>query len=257
MSSLKKNLNLFWVLSRMHLRTSDYRSLLGAMWSFAGPLLTFAVLYFIFVDRFGQHISSFSLKLFVGIFVLNFFLNVIQLTMHAFVCSRDIVINSLTPSEILLTAPLSVPVYKFTVEMGLCMAIGLFQGKFAPADLGWVLGLMAALLFMGWGLGLILAVLNSMASDVGEIWQRISPLLFFVTPIFYYLNMLSPWGGFAVYWLNPLTPFVLSFQEKLGGGGVPCWSPFTLWQALFLALAFSAGGYRYFKRYEKRLMEGG
>ena len=134
MSPFKANLNLLKVLMRMHLRSSDYRTLLGALWSLAGPLLTFAVLYFIFVDRFGRGITLFSLKLLTGVIVIQFLMAVIQITMNAMRQSRDVVVDSLTPSEVFLAAPLVVPLLKFIVEIGLCLALAVSFGVFHAAN---------------------------------------------------------------------------------------------------------------------------
>ncbi len=128
MDRIKNHLNLLRVLMRMHLRSSDYRTFLGALWSLAGPLLTFGVFYFIFIDRFGRGITLFSLKLLTGVIVIQFFMAVIQITMNAMRQSRDVVVDSLTPSEVFLAAPLVVPLLKFIVEIGLCLVLAAFSG---------------------------------------------------------------------------------------------------------------------------------
>jgi len=255
MSPFKANLNLLKVLMRMNLRSSDYRTLLGALWSLAGPLLTFAVLYFIFVDRFGRGITLFSLKLLTGVIVIQFLMAVIQITMNAMRQSRDVVVDSLTPSEVFLAAPLVVPLLKFIVEIGLCLALAVSSGVFHAANVLALLILSFLFLLLSVGAGLYLGVLNSLAADVGEIWQRIQPILLFVCPVFYSLDMLSPWGRWVVYWLNPATSFLISYQTLISGHPVPGFSAWTMVRAaLYAAVVFSTG-YAFFKKFEKQIME--
>lgn len=255
MNGLKNNLNLLRVLTRMHLRSSDYRTFLGALWSLVGPLLTFAVLYFIFVDRFGSGITLFSLKLLTGVVVIQFFLAVVQITMNAIRQSRDVVVDSLTPSEVLLAAPLMVPLLKFVVEISLCIVLAVSYGVFHPANILGLLILSFLFLILSVGVGLYLGVLNSLAADVGEIWQRIQPIFLFVSPVFYSLDMLSPWSQLAVYWLNPAASFLISYQSLISGSPVPCFSAWTMVRAALYAAVIFSTGYVFFKKFEKQIME--
>ncbi len=255
MDRFKKNLNLLSVLTRMHLRSSDYRTFLGALWSLVGPLLTFAVLYFIFTDRFGRGISLFSLKLLTGVIVIQFLSGVIHLTMNAMRQSREIVQDCLAPSEVLIAAPLAVPLLKFLVEISLCVLTAEACGAFHVSNIPVLLAMIFLFLILSAGVGLYLGVLNSLAADVGEIWLRIEPLMLFVSPIFYSVDMLSPWGRWAVTWLNPVTPFIVSFQTLISGQRVPYFSSWTmLWAVVYAAVIF-ATGYVFFKKFEKQIME--
>lgn len=255
MNRFKNNLNLLKVLTRMHLRSSDYRTFLGALWSLAGPLLTFAVLYFIFIDRFGRGITLFSLKLLTGVVVVQFFLAVIQITMNAMRQSRDVVVDSLTPSEVFLAAPLAVPLLKFLVEIALCLGLAASYGVFHTANILGLLILIFLYLILSAGVGLYLGVLNSLAADVGEIWQRIQPIMLFVCPVFYSLDMLSPWGRWAVDWLNPAASFMISFQSLISGHAVPGFSAWTMVRAALYAAVIFGTGYAFFKKLEKQIME--
>ncbi len=255
MDRFKKNLNLLSVLTRMHLRSSDYRTFLGALWSFVGPLLTFAVLYLIFAARFGQGISLFSLKLLTGVIVIHFFSSVIQVILNAMRQSREIVQDCLAPSEVLMAAPLAVPFLKFLVEIGLCVLTAVFCGVFSPVNLPALVGMVFLFLMFSAGAGLWLGVLNGLAADVGEIWLRIEPLMLFVSPIFYSVDMLSPWGRWAVTWLNPVTPFLVSFQALIAGQGTPALGLKTVLHAVSYAGMIFGAGYILFKKFERHLIE--
>lgn len=248
-------LNLFIVQSRAQLRSSDYHSFMGALWSIMGPILTFAVLYFIFVERFGAHISQFPAKLFASVILLTFFHRLISATMVSLSYSQSIIHDSLTPSECLLLSGLTVPIIKYAVEMTLCVLVtSCFILHQAPC-LHRLVSISVTFVFMAVGLGLLIGTLNALASDAGEIWGNLSPLFMFISPIFYSMDMLSPWARTLVLWLNPMTPFLLWLQSTIANKPVPYFSPYTFLQAGGTGLFFFITGYFFFKKFEKQMAE--
>jgi len=228
---------------------------MGALWSFIGPLITFVILYFIFVERFGKQIDFFPLKLLTGIILIKFFNSVIQICMTAVSQCRNITLNSLTPSEIHILSPMIVPIIKLGVELSLCVGIALCLGLFRLLHLPMILIAMALFLMLSVGIGLFLASLNSLAHDVGEIWSALAPLLFFLSPIFYSFNMLSPWAQTILYWMNPLSSYILCFQYLIVGQPIPLFSHGTLLQIIVYAFVALSIGYLFFKKLEKQILE--
>lgn len=239
----------------MHYRTSDYQSLLGALWSFIGPALTFVILYFIFVDRLGSQIPYFPLKLLIGITLTAFFKNTVQVAIQAVMQGQNLALTSTMPAEISLFAALTVPSLKFAVEVLLSIGIAVCLGLFQWWELALLLPAAIFLWMLATGFGLILGTLNALARDVGEIWDALSPMLIFLTPVFYSLDMLSPWARHSLYWLNPLSSFVLSFQHALVGGGIPYFLHTTPLIGFGYGLFFFVFGLLCFRRLQKIIVE--
>jgi ABC-type polysaccharide/polyol phosphate export permease len=242
------------------MRTNDYRTFLGALWSLLGPVLTFSVLYFIFIDRFGRDVSLFSLKLLAGVIAVNFFNAVVHILMNAVRVSREVAVDCLVPSEVFIAAPLIVPVTKFCVEMGLCLAVAFVMGALRPSNIPFIFLNAVFFCVLASGLALILGVLNFLAADVGEIWTRLEAILLFVTPVFYSLNALSlnalsPWAGKLVLWINPLTPFILNFQSLVSGEVVPGFSSRVIAMGIIDAFVIFGIGYAMLKKFEKQILE--
>lgn len=255
MHKLYRAFNLTRVLSKAQLRSSDYNSILGILWSLMGPLLNFSVMYFIFVERLGKNIPNFALKLFIGIICLSFFQLVVNTVMNSVSDARYIVQNSLTPAESFIIAQLTVPVLKFCVEISLCLGLTLLL-KPLPIYLFLELALCGTLLFLlAIGIGLLIGTLACFVGDIKEIWVYLSPLLNFLSPVFYSLDMLSETARNAVYWLNPLAPFIMSFQSLITGSSVPLFTSRTLYLAAGLSLFYFLAGYLYYKKMEKQLVE--
>jgi len=247
--------NLLAVLCRQHLRTSDYRSAAGALWSFAGPMLVFSVTYFIFVDRFGKQIPYFALTLLTGIIALSFFSNSVSYLIRFFRSNRDTLVNSQAPGEILLLAHLFVPLLKFITEISLCLIVAFFLGILSPAGFLGTLTLIPFFVLLALGVGLYLAVLGTLAGDIEEIWMVVAHTLIFITPIFYQMPMISPWARFLILYLNPVTPFILSFQALITSQQVPAFHEGTLFQAAAYAAAAFLIGWTTYKKMGKQVVE--
>jgi len=238
----------------MNFRTSDYKSFMGALWSFLNPALTFIVTYALFQDRFGKQIPYFTLHLLSGIIVLSAFKVIVEHTIPFLERNRAILINSKTPSEILLFSSMVVPCLKFLIEISLCAGIGLFLGVLKIQNLPLIYLLYLCLIPMAIGFGLILLSLHSYAGDVLEIWHILSQLLYFVSPMFYTLDMLSPWSRAVILYVNPITPFMLSYQSLITGNA-PYFSGYTILRAIACSVIIFAIGYRSFKNIEMEQIE--
>jgi len=83
----------------------------------------------------------------------------------------------------------------------------------------------------------------------------LSPMLIFLTPVFYSLDMLSPWARKSLYWLNPLSSFVLSFQHALVGGDIPYFWSTTPLIGFTYGFLFFAFGLLCFRRLQKIIVE--
>jgi len=80
-----------------------------------------------------------------------------------------------------------------------------------------------------------------------------SRLLFFATPVFYTLDSLGPVARRAVYWLNPVTPFVLAFRNVFLAG--EALDLVVHAHALALGVAYFVVGYGVFLRWESLAVE--
>jgi ABC-type polysaccharide/polyol phosphate export permease len=212
--------DLFVAMVRMHYQANDYRFFLGFLWSFIGPVITFLALYLVFRPNFGAGVPSFGLRLLVGVLALNFFLSVVGITTNAVFAIREMVMNTRISCALLLVAPLCIPVLKFAVEMSICVVYGVWQGGMSVSGVIHLFTIAGFFCVFSFGVGLCLGIFNGLAADIGEIWQRIIPLFYCVTPIFYSLDTLGGQTKRLITYWNPLTFFVLGFQRAVAGPSV-------------------------------------
>jgi len=75
-----------------------------------------------------------------------------------------------------------------------------------------VIPVLVGLLALTLGVGLLGALAYCFVRDVEHLWGLATRLLLFVSPVFYDLSSLSPIPRGLIYWVNPVTPFLVAFR---------------------------------------------
>jgi ABC-type polysaccharide/polyol phosphate export permease len=245
--------NLLRELIRAKLKATDYDSIFGLFWSLIGPLLLLVVMYLIFRQRFGQKVYAYPLYLLLGIVCVNFFVASTGHLIRMFLVNRDTMLNVAMHREILVLSEFFIHTYKFLIELTLCCGLSVFYGLFSWKGLLLSLPLILAYLGFVLGIGLALSLVYCFSRDIGHVWGLVTRLLYFVTPVFYTMNSISPLAKKAVYWLNPLTQFTISFHEIFMGKGKI--NLLIYLHAMFLGAFYFTLGYLLFRLFETKGIE--
>lgn len=209
----KSNYDILVELVRANFKDSDYNSILGILWSFIGPASTLIVMYFIFKIHFGGKVEAYPLFLLIGIVSVNFFIVGTIYIMKIFFTGRGVILNLILLRENLILSHFFIYTFKFLVELLICLMLSIFYGFFSWGNILLLLPLFIAYLSLVLGISLILLLIFCFVRDIEHIWMIISRLFLFVTPVFYSLEEISPRVRSLIYWMNPLTPFLISFRD--------------------------------------------
>lgn len=196
-------------------------SFLGLMWSMLNPALNLAVYFFVFQIVLKNGIPKFVIFLFAGLLVWNLFQTGVQTATSTVVANAGLVKKVSFPREILSLASVGSAFYFFAFQT-LVMVIFMVVLHNAPA---WnflplcLLALVAMLVFAS-AMGLLLSGINVYLRDTQHLVEVLMTAWFWACPIVYayqqYIgDKLGPKGLTWVYFLNPLTPLVLTFQRAL------------------------------------------
>lgn len=207
---------LLWELAWVRMKSIHYNSILGIFWSLINPALMLAAMYLVFSKQYGEKISAYPLYLLTGISCVNFFINTTTYLSTIFYQNRRLLLNTLIPHETVLLSGLAVHLVKFLIEILLCVVISSFYGFQSLRFFLLVPFILQFVLFV-LGVSIIIAVLTNFAQDISYIWSIATRSLLFLTPIFYTIESLSPGTQKIVYYLNPLTPYLISIRSLLFG----------------------------------------
>jgi len=240
-------------LSWAQLKVIDRSTLLGFLWSLIVPVVFFAVMYVVFNRRFGSSIEHYPFYLLIGVIVVQYFVTATSRVLSRLGTSREMVIATTIPREILVLSILFVDTYKFLIEMVLCVGLSVYWGLFDWARLPMFMMLIFSFLCFSSGISWILMVCYGYLRDTVYIWSLITRLFYFICPIFYSLENLAPAVLKMIYWCNPVTPFLVAFRNVLIRTEPIDWQSFwvsSLWGSLLLVI-----GYIILTREENKIAE--
>ena len=249
----KSNWYVIGTMVRSNLKAHDHNSVFGIMWSLLGPACLLIVMYLVVGTRFSGGAKTYPLYLLIGIVSISFFIAGTTFMANVFSSYRRLALNSTIPRENFILSTVFIHTYKFIIELVICGILSAAYGLIAWQTLVFMTPLFIAFIALVLGIGLILSLIYCFARDIRYIWSIVARVLLFATPIFYTLDRVSPFTGKIIYWVNPLTPFLFSFQTLfLKPNHI---DPFIYLHSLLLGCSFFIAGYAAFIIFENRAVE--
>jgi ABC-type polysaccharide/polyol phosphate export permease len=246
LSALYRQRQLITALTARDLKARYRGSILGFFWSLANPLLLLGVYTLVFTRFFPQQVvKAYPLFLFAGILPWTFFSAAVLESTNAISGNAGLIKKVMFPAEALpLVVVLSHLVHFALAIPILLAAIVIFallgQTAVTPTIL-LVPFLMLLQTFFVAGIALIVSSASVLFRDLRDIITNLMQLGFFVTPIIYLIDNVSSRLLRALLRFNPMTPFVIAYQDVLFFGRLPSLSDTFLmlfYSGVSLALGF-------------------
>lgn len=188
-------------------KTKYKRSVLGIVWSFLNPLLTMLVQYIVFSTIFKTDITNFPVYLLVGVVFFNFFSESCGMGLNSIVGNAPLITKVYIPKYIF---PLSRVISSFVnfalALIPMFMVLLLTGQQITKAVLLLPFSLICTWIFC-LGMVLILSALMVFFRDVQFLWNVLSMLWMYATPIFYPESIIPSKFAF-VHQINPLYHFI-------------------------------------------------
>jgi ABC-2 type transport system permease protein len=211
LQSLQHQLRVLRVIARIEYKLKYADSALGYLWSIAKPMALFSVLYIVFGRFFklGVGFQHYPVYLLIGIVLWSFFVDATTLSVTSLV-ARAALLRKLSfpriviPISVSLTAAITLAVNLIPI------AVFMAWNRLTPR-LEWLalLPLLAELFVFTAGVGLILATLFVRFRDVSQVWELVTQLAFYASPIIIPVGFLPPWFQPIAF----LNPFVQIMQD--------------------------------------------
>jgi ABC-type polysaccharide/polyol phosphate transport system ATPase subunit/ABC-type polysaccharide/polyol phosphate export permease len=248
------------MLARAEFKLRYLDSAIGYVWALIQPLLWFAVLYLIWsqVFRFGNEVSHYGLGLLLGVALFTFFS---EATGHALpsLVSKGTMLRKI-PFPPLALPLSSVLTSSYVYGLALIIVLGFVVAAGITPTAAWLelVPLLVLLLAITVGASLLLSLLYVGIRDVQQVWQVVSRVLFFVTPVFYPVQLV-PDSMREIVMVNPLAVVAVQVRNVLldpagptavsAAGGAPVLG------SLALTAATLGAGLWLYRRQARRLAE--
>jgi ABC-2 type transport system permease protein len=249
------------------LAVTDFRlrffgSVLGYLWQVMHPLLLFGVLYLVFTEvvRIGGDVPFYGVSLLAGIVLFVFLSESTSQSVQSLV-EREPIVRKIqfprlaVPLSVVLTALLRLGLNLIVVMVFLLAAGGKVRLSWLELPL-----LIALLVLLAVGAASLLSALYVHFRDVKPIWDVVLQVLFYGSPIFYPIDVITNDTLRELLMLNPFAAILQQFRhavidpahpsafEALGGGAL-------ILVPLVLIALLAVGGFRYFDRKAPRIAE--
>jgi len=188
-------------------------SLLGFVWSLLNPLLTIGVYTVAFTYILKMSVPGFIFYLMLGILAWTFFVNSAMMAAGAIVDNAGLVKSVFFPRAILPVATVlfNFAQYLLTALIFIPLLLLIYRVPLSPPMVLYPVFLLLQLLFTI-GVALILATATAFFRDVRHFLEIGLAALFWVTPIVYQLDQISPALRSAIL-LSPMAPFIVAYHS--------------------------------------------
>lgn len=248
---MKKHENykeLIWMLAKTDFKLRYHGSFLGYLWALLKPLITFAILNFVFSSVFnprGTGADTYSLQLIVALMMFYFFSEGTGAGLSSLLNKAQLVTKIYVPRWTIILASTVNATMIFL--MNLVVIVGLFIYKgFMPSIASILLFLLFSIFIyiIVLSFSLVTAPLYVKFRDLAMIWEVLLMVLLYASPIIYPLETL-PVQYHKIILLNPIAFIVHFTKEAMIHNHFADWHQYSIFIAIvFGFLAFSIWAYQ-------------
>lgn len=259
LTTLYRHRQLIAALTARDLKARYRGSILGYFWSLANPLLLLLVFTVVFTlimpARFA--VQPYPLFLFTGILPWTFFSAAILESTTSISSNAGLIKKVMFPAEALPMVVVLSHLVHFALAIPVMLAalVGFtLAGKaVVTSTILLVPVLMLVQTLFVAGLALTISSASVLFRDLRDIIANLLQLGFFITPIIYPIEQINSQPVRVLLRINPMTPFVVSYQNVLFYGRLPSLSDTLL--MIGYAVASIALGFFVFDRLRDTLAE--
>jgi ABC-type polysaccharide/polyol phosphate export permease len=201
-------------------------SILGFFWSLANPLLLLAVYTTVFTWFFPSRlVTPFPLFLFAGILPWTFFSAAVLESSAAIAGNAGLVKKVMFPAEALPLVVVLSHLVHFVLAIPVLLAAVVAFTLAHQITISITILLLPVLMLLQTlfvaGIALCVSSASVLFRDLRDILTNMMQLGFFITPIIYPIDGIASRPLRALLRLNPMTPFVVAYQDVVFYGHLP------------------------------------
>lgn len=221
------------------------RSILGIFWSFLNPLLTMSVQYIIFSQLFKSDIKNFPVYLLSGTVLFTFFSEGVGLSLTSIVGNAALITKVYVPKYIYPVTRVLSSLINLLISMIPLLGMMILTGVKITKAFPLIVIILLCVLVFTIGVGMLLSALMVFFRDIQFLWNIISMLWMYATPLFYPETILPEQFSF-LHTFNPMYHYVKAFRMIILDGISP--EPKTYVLCAFMAFMSLAIGAIVFKK---------
>jgi ABC-2 type transport system permease protein len=212
------NRSLLGILIKKELAVRYKKSVIGIWWSLLNPLLTTAVLFYVFNTAFKSKIAEanhFIPYILCGVLVITFFNQSLTMISDSITGNSNIFTKMYVRPEMFAIAAAIAAAINFGFGLFPLVIVAFWSGVHVGLSAIAIIYVLLCLILIAIGLGLLCAVSYIFFEDFRSIIQLLIMVLGYMTPVFYPLSVLGPHTR-PIIEANPLTSILAIFRSHFG-----------------------------------------
>jgi ABC-type polysaccharide/polyol phosphate export permease len=250
-------------LTSSNLKAGHRDKVLGHLWNLLDPLMFMLVYYFVFGVLLrlagGGKSVDFMLYILIGVLTFRFISSTINQAANCVRSNRGLIHEINFPKSIFPVSATLAHLYDFVWGVVVIEILLLLAGYWPTVQFLWLPLLIVILAVFTMGAAFLVAYLGAFYADMTNVIGVVLRLLFYLSPIFYYVRPkpgVDPEHVFlhghttvhALYMLNPIACFYETMRDALLWGDMP--EPRMMLYAAAISLGMGLFGFAVFTRGE-------
>jgi ABC-2 type transport system permease protein len=242
---------LFSELVKRDFKKKYKRSMLGIFWSILGPLLQLLVMSLVFKHFFGRTMEHFTIYLFAGNLIFNYFKESTSSGMSSLMDNAGIITKVNSPKYLFLLSKNISSLINFLLTLVIFFLFVIIDQ--VPVNPRFILLVypVTCLLVFNIGVGLILSALFIFFKDVKYLYDIFTILLMYLSAIFYTVESFPP-DIQRLFMFNPVFTYIHYFRLIVLHGVIPSINVHLIC-GLYAVTVLFIGGY-FYKKYNYRFL---
>jgi ABC-type polysaccharide/polyol phosphate export permease len=248
-------LHALWVLTRHEFRVRYRAQALGVIWSLLNPIVMMGILSFIFSNVFPGDSKDYPIYVLIGLVVWQLVSNAANASANGFIGHAELLKRTVVPRVLLPTSVMLSYGINFLIEsVVVIIFIPIFPHSFT---LSWTLVLIPVVLFflllLLVGVALAVASLNVIYRDVQYLVSTGLMILYWLTPLIYFIDKIESQTVRTALKCNPLTGIVNALRGIIMDGHAPS---LLMWASVVVPSLVALGiGWLIFRHYEQMVLD--
>ncbi len=232
----------FWLsLVKMDLRSRYRGSLLGIGWSLLHPIAMTTIICIAFGALFEAPIEKFAPYLMAGLTFWSFISTVTVGGCQSFFNGESYIRQHPAPMAIYPLRTMLGGAFHYSLGLMLVIALaGVMRGYENAWPLFTLIPTLMLLLLFGWSLAILFAVINVRFRDTNHLTEIGLQIMFYLTPVMYYPDLLLKRGVGTFLYFNPMVPFLELLRKPICDCEVPDPTTYLIAAAIVLVSSTAA-----------------
>ena len=230
-----------WLLAKIEFKLRYYENKLGLFWALFKPVMELCIFYIVFKVIMGTDVPAFASYLFIGLIFWIFFTESSGGTIQILQTKKYLYeYSNMNKIEIYLSQLLSNSIgFFFNITMFFLFYLFLEpEASSVGINSLYLVPLFINLFILSLGFSLVLSTIFIVAKDISQIWQIFVSFLFFLSPIFYKLDVFRK-SLPTIDYANPVAGLIINARRAVLQNQPPEWDLFLfnfVYGLLFLFL---------------------